>query len=127
MNISASFTQNLHATTPSEYVNSFANELSEEGRVAVAPTDIKYNAKHDLIILFKSSINSIDTYSANGKLNKLYSFSDFNNLSEDNVFSPDYFYYYSVKTREDIVYGLYLGAGRDVIAMQELFLEVYQM
>jgi hypothetical protein len=106
----------------SEYVNSFENELFEEGRVAVAPTDIKYNKKHGMVILTNAGVNSIDTYSVDGKFGKSYSFGEMKNLSTENTFSRDYFYYYDVGTREDVVYGLYLGVEHKVIAMQELFL-----
>lgn len=112
---------NQEEVVRSEYMNSFTNEFSEEGRVAVAPRDIKYNAKHDLIILANPSVNSIDTYSSNGKFKKAYSFSEFQNFSEEDAFSRDYFYYYSVKTLEDVVYGLYLGLGQDLMAVQDLF------
>lgn len=105
-----------------EYVNTFANELSEEGRVAVAPTDIKYNKKNNAIVLTNANLNSIDTYSADGESYKFYSFGEMKNLSPENTISRDYFYYYSVKTREDVVYGLYLGMGQGLIAMQDLFL-----
>lgn len=104
-----------------EYVNSFPNELSEEGRVAVSPTDIKYNEKHNAIVLTNANLNSIDTYSPDGESYKLYSFGEMKNISPENVVSRDYFYYYSVKTREDVAYGLYLGMGQGLIAMQDFF------
>ncbi len=106
----------------SEYVNSFANELSEEGRVKAAPVDIKFNTNNSLIIINNPSINSIDTYSISGKLNKFYSFQNFKNISTENIFSSDYFYYYSVKSQGDVVYGLYLGVENKMIALQDLFL-----
>lgn len=106
----------------SDYANSFAAELPETDKVALAPTDIQYNQKHDLVILINASINSIDTYSFDGKPNKFYAFGEFENMSEENTISSDYFYYYNIRTQEDIVYGLYLGVERKAIAMQEFFL-----
>ncbi|TXF81310.1 hypothetical protein FUA23_22030 [Neolewinella aurantiaca] len=105
----------------SKYLNSFPNELSEEARISVSPTDIKYNDKHELVVLNKPSVNSIDVYSTNGAPEKFYSFGEMRNISDENIFSRDYFYYYSVKTHGDVAYGLYLGMRQDVMAVQDVF------
>lgn len=106
----------------SENVNSFSEELSEEGRIGVAPRDIKYNEKNELMVLYNGGVNSIDSYSVDGRFHKSYVFGSLDNISEDNVFNSDYFYYYGVKSKGDVVCGIYLGVEHSVIAMQELFL-----
>jgi hypothetical protein len=105
----------------SEYINSFAAELTEEERVQISPTDIKHNNKHQLIIVNNASLNSIDIFSETGQLHKFYSFGAFKNLSEEKKLSRDYFYYYDVKTKEDVVYCLYMGVEHSEIAIKDLF------
>ncbi|SER47308.1 hypothetical protein SAMN05444359_1513 [Neolewinella agarilytica] len=106
----------------SVYANSFSTELSEEERLEVAPRSIEYNEKNDMIVLSNPSVNSIDLFSVNGSLVKMYSFDEFENLTTESIFSPDFFYYYGVKTQENLVYGLYLGVERKTIDLQDLFL-----
>jgi hypothetical protein len=106
----------------SENVNAFTTKLSVEGRTLAAPRDVVYNKKNNLLVLSNANLNSIDTYTPNGKSHKFYSFGELKNLSEENGLQRDFFYYYDVKTVGDVVYGLFLGKKHSDIAMQEIFL-----
>ena len=100
--------------------NPFEGSFSEAQLIRMSPRNIHYNDKHNLVVLQNTSLNALYVYDVSGTPRKYYSFGELNNVTSEGEFMPNYFYYYSTKTQEDIVYSLYLGVDQKRLTLQEM-------
>ncbi len=94
-------------------------ELNREEAKRLAVADIGYNRAHNCLYYWSIDFNSIYLRHIDGSPFKTYSFGTNKNIQEDG-YSSDYMYYYSLKSEGDFIYGLYVG-----ISSVEGFLEEY--